>query len=306
MSGLMENTFQRYCALLGYPVKHTVSPVFQNAGFQALGLPWTYLAMEVRPEYLSQAIQGCASMGFIGLNITVPHKQQAYELCDKLDSSARFLESVNTLKFEGLDARGEWRPLRNFESDTPLKIRSIGYNTDALAIIDSLNRNLDFHPEGREILILGAGGVGRVVTYQLASLRAETIYLVNRTRSKAEEVANKIQKSFPKTRVITDYPEKKSRIDLVINATSLGLKSEDPLPYNSSLFSFNSKMLAYDLIYNPPVTPFLRQAQKVGCRIANGLDMLLLQGVRSFEIWTGKKAPIEAMRKALATSMLSK
>src|SRR3954447_20743792 len=142
----------RYCAVYGFPVKHSASPAMQNAGIAALGLDWRYLAFPVHPDQLRDAIAGAQAMKFIGLNLTVPHKLLAVNMVDVLDESARTWGAVNTIRFEGQDASGQWRALWEF-GETPRQIRTCGFNTDAEAITRSLREDLKMDLSGARILL---------------------------------------------------------------------------------------------------------------------------------------------------------
>lgn len=249
-----------------------------NPAMAALGLNWRYLAFEVHPDNLRSAIAGAKAMNFIGLNLTVPHKLLAVKLVDVLDESARKWGAVNTIRFEGSES-GE--------------VRAHGFNTDADAITRALREDLGFEARGKRVLLLGAGGAGRVAALKLAEEGIAELYLVNRTTSKAEQVAGEIKN----VRTQVGYP--KGEVDLVLNATSLGLKEEDAQPFDAKAFSLSRARAAYDMIYRPAETPFLRAAKEAGCKTANGLGMLLYQGAKALELWTGKIAPIPIMREAL-------
>ena len=145
--------------------------------------------------------------------------------------------------------------------------------------------------------MLGAGGAGRVAALKLAAQGVDSLFLVNRTRPKAEAVAAEIRQQFPTVYVHADYP--KTNVDLLLNATSLGLKPDDAMPVDEGKFSLSRAGAVYDMIYRPAETPLLKAAKTAGCRTANGLGMLLYQGAKALEIWTGKAAPIEPMRRAL-------
>jgi shikimate dehydrogenase len=224
-------------------------------------------------------------MGFAGLNLTVPHKLPALELVDALDPSAKRWGAVNTIRFES--ARVDGRS----------KIRAIGFNTDADALATALREDLKAALRGARVLLLGAGGAGRTAALKLAAEKVAELFLVNRTLSKARALAGEIKKQFPAARVTVGYPG--SAVDLLINATSLGLQPGDPLPFAGKQFSLKQAGAVYDLIYRPAETPLLKAAQKAGCQTANGLGMLLHQGAKAFEIWTGKPAPLDVMRRAL-------
>ena len=282
------NATTRFCAVLGHPVKHSASPAMQNAGIAALKLNWRYLACDVHPENLREAIAGAKAMKFIGLNLTVPHKLLALDMVDKLDVSAKAWGAVNTIHFE---ERGN-------------KVRAIGFNTDADAITRSLREDLGVKLRGAKVLLLGAGGAGRTAALKLASEKVVELFLVNRTKSKAVAVARESHRRFPKVKTTVGYP--KGDVDLLLNATSLGLKADDAIPFDAKSFSLRRARAVYDMIYRPAETPLLRAAKAAGCKTANGLGMLLHQGAKALEIWTGKRAPIAVMRRALEAEVYGK
>jgi shikimate dehydrogenase len=292
------NAATRYCAVFGHPVRHSASPAMQNAGLADLGLNWRYLAFEVHPDELRAALEGAKLMNFVGVNLTLPHKILAVDLVDILDESAKTWGAVNTVRFEGHDPAGVWRPLPEFE-EAPRQIRSHGFNTDAEAVIRALREDLGQTVAGARIVVLGAGGAGRTAALKLGTEGAAELYLVNRTRSKAEALAKELHTACPKLKVMLDYPPSSTRVDLVLNATSLGLRPEDPLPFERTRFSFNNVGAVYDMIYRPAETALLKLAKASGCRVANGLGMLLYQGAKALELWTGQAAPVGKMREAL-------
>jgi shikimate dehydrogenase len=271
----------------------------QNAGIATLGLNWRYLAFEVRPEDLESAIAGATAMHFIGLNLTVPHKLLAFEMVDVLDSSAQLWGAVNTIRFEGQTESGDWLPLREF-SEIPAKIRSHGFNTDADAITRALREDLGLDVKGANVLLLGAGGAGRTAALKLASDGVAGLYLVNRTATKTQDLAAEINEKYPSTKVTIGYPS--HAVELILNATSVGLKSNDS-PLDESRFSVARGECVYDMIYRPAETPLLISAKAAGCRTANGLGMLLYQGTAALEIWTAQRAPVDVMRHALRTEI---
>jgi shikimate dehydrogenase len=274
----------------------------QNAGLAALGLDWRYLAFDVKPEELAPAIAGAKAMRFIGLNLTVPHKLLAVPLVDVLDASAHSWGAVNTIRFEALDAAGAWRPLAELDvvpDNAP--VRALGFNTDAEAIARSLHEDLGVTLAGARVVLLGAGGAGRTAGLKLASEGVAVLHLVNRTASRAEALAQEIRGRFPASRVETGYP--RGEVDLVLNATSLGLRPEDPPPCDARAFSLTQAAAVYDMIYRPAETPLLAAARAAGCRVANGLGMLLHQGAKALELWTGRPAPLAVMQAALRESV---
>jgi shikimate dehydrogenase len=276
------NAATKICAVLGSPIAHSASPAIHNAAFAALNLNWRYVALEVNPKNLRAAITGAKAMNFAGLNLTVPHKLLALEMMDELDDSAKKWGAVNTIKFE---------------IGTGGNIFARGFNTDADAIAQALREDLKINLRGAKVLLLGAGGAGQTAALKLASEGVRSLFLINRTQTKAEAVKKEIQKKFPDVFVSTHYPP--AEIDVLINATSLGLKSADALPLDETQFSFKKTRAVYDMIYRPAETKLLAVAKNFGCQTANGLGMLLHQGAKAFEIWTGKTAPLDVMRRAL-------
>ena len=287
----------KLCAVLGHPIHHSASPAMQNAGLAALGLDWRYVAAEVHPADLQATIAGARAMKFVGLNLTVPHKLLALGMVDELDESARIWGAVNTIRFEAHDAEGRWISLGQLHGPINGPVHARGFNTDADAITRSLREDLGLEPHGANVLLLGAGGAGRVAALKLAAEGVARLFLVNRTASKAEDIATEIRARHGRTAVTMGYPT--GTIDLVLNATSLGLKNEDALPFDPEKFRLMQASAAYDMVYRPAVTPFLAAAKTAGCRVANGLGMLLYQGAKALEIWSGKPAPVAVMRRAL-------
>ena len=290
----------RYCAVYGHPVAHSASPAMQNAGIAALGLNWRYLAFEVHPDDLASAVAGAKAMNFIGLNLTVPHKVLAVGLVDILDDSANRWGTVNTIRFEARAPSGEWRPLREF-AEVPREVRSHGFNTDAEALTRALREDLGLDMAGKTALVLGAGGAGRAAAVKLAAEGVKELFLVNRTRAKAQAVAQEIDQIYSAVKVTIDYPSES--IDLVLNATSLGLRTDDVSPLDQQQLSLRKVAAVYDMIYRPAETILLRDAKAAGCRVANGLGMLLYQGAKALELWTGQTAPVQIMRQALETNV---
>jgi shikimate dehydrogenase len=272
------NAATRLCAVYGSPIAHSASPAMHNAAFAALGLDWRYLAFEVEPKNLRAAIEGAKAMNFAGINLTVPHKLLAVEMMDALDESVKKWGAVNTIRF---DEKG-----------------AVGFNTDADAITQALREDLKMELRGAKVLLLGAGGAGQTAALKLAAEHVAELFLVNRTEEKADAVAGEIIERFTSVKVSVGFPS--AEVDLVINATSLGLKPNDSSPLDEKQFSLKQTRAVYDMIYRPAETKLLAAARAAGCKTANGLGMLLYQGVKAFEIWTGRKdVPIKEMRDAL-------
>jgi shikimate dehydrogenase len=274
--------------IFGWPVHHSLSPAMHNAAFRHLYLDGCYLPFAVRPEHLPIAVQAIIPLGLGGINITIPHKEKVISLLQEITPTAKFIGAVNTIEVKSG--------------------RLVGHNTDGEGFIRALMEK-KVAVSGKKTLILGAGGSAKAVAVQLAMSGASSIIIANRTPDRAFEVADSLKTHFPDTtmRVVTFTPEavrKELRdSDILVNTTSVGLKRSDPPPI--PIDCLHPGLFVYDLIYNPPETPLLRNARVIGAPSMNGLGMLLHQGVLGFGIWTGKKAPVSVMKKALIEAMES-
>jgi shikimate dehydrogenase len=291
------NAATRLCAVYGFPIRHSASPAMHNAAFAMLGLNWRYLAFEVHPDNLRAAIAGAKAMQFSGLNLTVPHKLLAMKIVDELDESSKTWGAVNTVRFEARNAAGQWRPLHEFSESISGEIRTQGFNTDSDGIARSLREDLGLTLAGLKVLLVGTGGAGQVAALRLAMENVSELFVTDYVITKAEAVAEEIRKRYPRVKVTVGFP--KGEMDLLLNATPIGLKPGDPSPVDEKQFSLRNARAVYDMIYKPAETKLLATAKAAGCKTSNGLGMLLHQGAAAFEIWTGKTAPIDVMRSAL-------
>ena len=269
--------------IIGWPIEHTFSPNFHNAAFMEAGLDWVYLPLSVLPNDLKAAVDGLKAMGFMGFNVTMPHKKIVIEYLDGLSDEAALADAVNTVKREG--------------------DRLIGHNTDGRGFIESLKMDADFIPEGKDALIIGAGGAARSVAISLAMSRISSLTVVNRTLKRAETLTALIRDNFPEceVKVLSQNDEKivsaKKSSQLIVNATSTGMRDNPGLPIDMD--SIGTGHLVYDLIYDPVETDFLKRASELGAKTINGIKMLLYQGMIAWEIWTGKKPPADKMAETL-------
>ena len=269
----------------------------QNAGIAALPRDWRYLAFDVHPNELRCAIDGAKAMNFIGLNLTMPHKLLAVGMVDVIDPRAKKWGAVNTVVFE-TRKEGKWVPLGTVSGYDAHEVRSHGYNTDADAIVQAIREDFSWEDlRGASVLLLGAGGAARSCALRLAEEGVGTMHLVNRTKEKARELGAEIANENVRVNLRFDYPP--GAVDLVINATSLGLKSDDPLPIDIDWLKAKKPERVYDMVYRPAETPLLITARELGCKTANGLSMLLYQGAQALELWSGEQAPVKIMREAL-------
>lgn len=276
--------------LFGYPVRHTASPAFQNAGFLAAGLDWVYVPFEVHPDSLSCAIEGVVALGFRGINLTIPHKQAVVPHIDELSPEARIIEAVNTI-----DIRAG---------------RLKGYNTDGTGFVRSIRDESGVDLSGLSVFVMGAGGAGRAVAVQCALDGAREVWVCDCDESRSQSVHSLINSqiaSQPARFVPFNRQAMRDGVeqcDLFVDATPLGLKPGEPMSIDPEWLSPST--FVYDLVYDPPETPLLRRAKERGCRTQNGIGMLLYQGCIAFEIWTGLPAPVEEMRKALEQAVFRK
>jgi len=272
---------KRY-GLIGFPVKHSYSAAMHNAAFKELGIDARYELFELSPERLKDEFQKLLEDGLCGFNVTIPHKEAIIKLLGRIDREAELIGAVNTIKVDDNKA-------------------TKGFNTDGLGFIKHLAEIIGFNPQGKKIAILGAGGVAKAVSTQLAKNKVKGILLFDVDREKAKGLVYKLVRSFPETdiRLIAEANALlQDKPDLLINATPVGMHKEDALAIDPE--QLHPKLVVYDLIYNPAETPLLREAKRKGCvGVFNGLGMLLYQGVLAFKIWLDVEAPVEVMEEAL-------
>lgn len=264
----------------GYPIRENPTGIMQEAAFAAAGLPWRYELMEVTPEGLPDAVRGTKALGFKGFNCTIPHKVAVIPLLDAVASDAALIGAVNTVRREG----DRW----------------IGENTDGKGFMRGLREILD--PKGARVVVLGAGGAARAITVELALAGAGVFTIVNRSMRRGEELVSHLS---DKVKARAGFHQWTSTVgigadvDILINATSIGLFPDvDAMP-DVILDGARGDLLVCDVIPNPPMTPLIRAAQARGLRTITGLPMLVYQGATAFEMWTGVTCPEEAMKQAL-------
>ena len=273
----------RYVGLIGYPLGHSVSPPMQQAAFDYYHLDLRYQAWEMEPAQFGAVIGRVRHPSTLGANITIPYKERVLPLMDELDELARQIGAVNTIVHRGN--------------------KLIGYNTDAEGFLEALRHLGGFEPAGKRAILLGAGGVARAVGFALANAWVKSLAITDIIGEKADELASSLRSLGVETHVIE--PEGKSlkdalsNCDLVVNCTPVGMKhsaTEGKSPLKAELIP--KEALIYDVVYNPIETPLLRDAKAIGARTLGGLGMLVYQGAKAFELWTGKEAPVDIMFEA--------
>jgi len=277
--------------IFGDPVAHSLSPQMQNAALRACEIDMQYARFHIRTNELRSALLFLRSLDFVGINVTVPHKIAAFKQVDETDESAARAEAVNTIR-----VRDE---------------KLIGSNTDGEGFLRAIRTEFSIDLRDLRVMIIGAGGgTGRAIAWQCALESCERLVLVNRTLEKANALAEQLRPFLSDARVLgpatrleaVALDESAMRvqladIDLIVNATPLGMNPSDPTPVPARLLAPHH--IVFDCVYGSSKTALLRAATEVGARGANGFSMLLHQGALSFSTWFDREAPIEAMRAAL-------
>ena len=231
--------------VFGYPVKHSASPAMHNAAFRVCDLDYVYVAFEVKPEHLGDALRGLPALDICGVNLTIPHKENALRHIDELSPDATAIGAVNTVVIESGKLKG--------------------YDTDIEGFLKSLSEEADFSPVGRKAVILGAGGAARAVLFALCQSRISELAVANRTRERAEKLVSEMQGKFPDIKIRSipldsdTVTEEISSCSLLVNATPSGMKGEIPISNTECL---HNGLTVYDLIYTPPTTPLLKESEK--------------------------------------------
>jgi shikimate dehydrogenase len=271
--------------VIGDPIRHSKSPVMLNRAFRETGVNAVYAAFHVAPDRLAAFAEGARAMGMGGFNVTIPHKTAIMAFLDEIDPTAEAAGAVNTV-------------VRRDD-------RLIGFNTDGPGYVRSLKEEAGAEIAGRRIVVLGAGGAARGILHALAREKPARIAIVNRTVSRAEELARSLAADVPRAALgPDDLREACADADIVINTTSAGmLPNTDELPLGIDAAWMKPGAVASDIVYNPMRTRFLMEAERAGCRTHGGLGMFIYQGAYAFEYWTGRAAPVEAMRETVIRAL---
>lgn len=280
------NFKQELTACFGYPVAENPTQAMIEPAYRAMGLDWRYLTLEVKPENLAASVSGARAFGFQGFNCTIPHKVEVIQYLDGLGESASLMGAVNCV----VNRNGKF----------------IGENTDGKGFVSSF-RELD-DPAGKSLVLFGAGGAARAIGVEMALAGVREITLVNRNedrgRTLAELFAGKLNDAVGGGLEVTyapwdgdfDLPE---ATDIVVNATSIGLFPQVDARIALNTETLSREMIVADVIPNPPATRLVREAREKGCRVIDGLGMLVAQGVIGIEFWTGQSPDPNVMRRAL-------
>lgn len=267
--------------LIGHPVEHSFSPPMHNAAFKKLGMDYVYAAFDVDPNNLKDAIDGAQALNIKGFNVTIPHKIEVMKYLAEIDEIASLIGAVNTIDFKNLK----------------------GYNTDGIGAIKAIGEVTKV--KNKNVVIAGAGGASRAISFYLAKYGVDSLTILNRNVEKAQRLASDVLSSG-----LIDSVESNSidsmdldDADILINTTPVGMHpnvNDTPIALASDM---HEDLVVFDAVYNPNETGLLKEAIKIGAKPVYGIKMLLYQGAESFEIWTGKKAPIDAMEEALIKTL---
>jgi len=276
--------------VFGDPVGHSLSPQMQNAALKSCKIDMQYACFQISPDELQSALRLIRELNFIGVNLTTPHKIAASKLMDEIDGNAKRIGAINTVKVDNAKLRG--------------------YNTDGKGFARAVRQEFAVDLRDLQVMILGGGGAGRAIALQCARENCERLVITNRTFATAQKLAEELREYFTGPKVLGPVPRLQSipweeaairfqvaHLDLIVNATPLGLNRSDPSPIPARLLA--PHLMIYDTVYGEGRTPFVLAAIEAGARAANGFSMLLHQGALAFEIWFEREAPIGAMREAL-------
>lgn len=273
----------KFVGLIGHELKHSISPLFQQAAFDYVGLDIRYEVWETEQGELLKVVEGIRQPSKLGANVTIPHKEAVLPLLDEVDSLARRIGAVNTIVNQGG--------------------KLIGYNTDSSGFLRALREDGAFSPRKKRAVLLGAGGTARAVGFALVDAGVRSLAIINRTLGRGEALASAL-KVWNSEIVALSWKDGKTlnalvECDLVVNCTSVGMKdsaTEGKSPLEARLVP--KRALVCDVVYNPVETRLLKEAKKAGARTLGGLPMLVYQGAAAFELWTGKPAPVDIMMRA--------
>ena len=269
--------------LIGHPVEHSFSPPMHNAAFKALDMDYAYVAFDVDPSNLKSAIEGAKSLNIKGFNVTIPHKIGVMDFLDGIDEVAELIGAVNTIDFKDMK----------------------GYNTDGIGAVKAIEEVTSI--KGKNIVIAGAGGASRAISFYIAKYGADSLTILNRNIDKAQKLARDVSESGlignVKSDSINDINSYLDDADILINTTPIGMHPNVDVEPIATADHLHEDMAVVDAVYNPNETVLLKEAIKAGAKPVYGIKMLLYQGAESFRIWTGENPPVDVMENALRDTL---
>ncbi|WP_294004647.1 shikimate dehydrogenase [uncultured Methanobrevibacter sp.] len=269
--------------LIGHPVEHSFSPPMHNAAFEKLGMDYAYVAFDVDPNNLGSAIEGAKSLNIKGFNVTIPHKIEVMQFLDEIDEVAGLIGAVNTIDFKNMK----------------------GYNTDGIGAVRAIEEVISI--KDKNVVIAGAGGASRAISFYLAKYGADSITILNRNVDRAISLAGDVLDSGLIVDVQADSMSEinnyLSDADILVDTTPMGMHphvDDEPIARAEDM---HEDLVVFDAVYNPNETVLIKEAIKAGAKPVYGIKMLLYQGAESFKIWTGVDAPVDEMEKALRQTL---
>lgn len=270
-------------ALIGHPVEHSFSPPMHNRAFEKLNMDYAYVAFDVEPANLKSAIEGAKALNIKGFNVTIPHKISVIEFLDEIDEVASLIGAVNTIDFKNMK----------------------GYNTDGIGAVKAIEEVTSI--KGKNVVIAGAGGASRAISFYIAKYGADTMTILNRNPLKAQNLASDVSNSGligeVKSDSISEINAYLADADILIDTTPVGMHpnvDDEPIATSQNM---HEDLVVFDAVYNPNETVLLKEAIKAGAKPVYGIKMLLYQGAESFKIWTGRDAPVDEMEMALRKTL---
>ncbi|WP_459537256.1 shikimate dehydrogenase [Methanobrevibacter sp.] len=270
-------------ALIGHPVEHSFSPPMHNRAFEKLNMDYAYVAFDVEPANLKSAIEGAKALNIKGFNVTIPHKISVMEFLDEIDEVASLIGAVNTIDFKNMK----------------------GYNTDGIGAVKAIEEVTSI--KDKNVVIAGAGGASRAISFYIAKYGADTMTILNRNPLKAQNLASDVSNSGligeVKSDSISEINAYLADADILIDTTPVGMHpnvDDEPIATSQNM---HEDLVVFDAVYNPNETVLLKEAIKAGAKPVYGIKMLLYQGAESFKIWTGRDAPVDEMEMALRKTL---
>lgn len=266
--------------LIGHPVEHSFSPPMHNAAFKVLNMDWAYVAFDVNPSNLNSAIEGAESLGIKGFNVTIPHKIEVMKYLDEIDEVASLIGAVNTIDFKNMK----------------------GYNTDGIGAVKAIEEATSI--KNRKVVVAGAGGASRAISFYIAKYGAESLTILNRNVEKAQRLADDINLiDEVKADSIKNIKNHVADEDILIDTTPVGMHPNVDDDAIVSAEDMHEDLVVFDAVYNPNQTSLIKEAIKANAKPVYGIKMLLYQGAESFRIWTGQNPPVDVMEDALKKTL---
>ena len=285
--------------VIGDPIEHTFSPSMHNAGLKALDLNYIYLPFHVKEEKLRECIEGAKAIGIRGLNVTIPHKTNVIKHLDEVDQVASMIGAVNTIQFNYNEFN------ESSSKDNDINVTTKGFNTDGYGCVRAIEEKTSI--KDKKVTITGAGGAARAVPFQIDNGGIAELSILNRNLSKAQSLADDLKTNLNGIGIDIDINAydldslkgELSKSDIFIDTTPIGMyPNVDDKPI-ASADMLHEDLLVNDIVYTPMETSLIREAKLANATVVPGYKMLLYQGIRSFEIWLGREAPVDVMEKAL-------